>query len=91
MKKTISALCLALFSWGAFAQNNSEAENTNKWIDTYSTLNQAKDWNGMLAKMSECRAEVPNWEFADYYEGIANYNLKNYQKAVEALSAFQSF
>ena len=88
MKKTISALCIALFSWGAFAQNNSEAENTNKWIDTYSTLNQAKDWNGMLAKMSECRAEVPNWEFADYYEGIANYNLKNYQKAVEALSAF---
>lgn len=78
---------LVLFAIGAFAQGN-EAENTNKWIDTYSSLNAAKDWNGMLAKIPECRAEVPNWEFADYYEGIANFNLKNYQKAVEALSAF---
>ena len=45
MKKTISLLFFALFACGVFAQDNNEAVNTNKWIDTYSGLNAAKDWN----------------------------------------------
>jgi tetratricopeptide (TPR) repeat protein len=88
MKKTVLVLFFALFACNVFAQDNNEAMNTNKWIDTYSALNAAKDWNGMISKMAECRAEVPNWDFADYYEGVANFNLGNYPKAIEALTAF---
>ncbi len=88
MKKTLLTLAMSLFALGIVAQDNNEAANINKWIDTYQGLNAAKDWSGMLSKMSECRAEVPSWEFADYYEGIANFNLKNYQPAIDALTAF---
>lgn len=86
MKKTITTFIMLLCTCFAFAQD--EAVNTNKWIETYNQLNTAKDWNGMLAQIETCKAEAPNWEFAFYYEGLANFNLNNYQKAVDAFNKF---
>ena len=80
MKKTITTFFMLLCTFFAFAQD--EAVNTNKWIETYEGLNASKDWNSMLSQAATCKAEVPNWEFVHYYEGLANFNLKYYQDAI---------
>ena len=79
----LSIVCL-----GANAQTPEEAEKTNKWIDTYQQLNEAKDWSGMVAKAGLCKQEIPEWEYVYYYSGIANYNLKQYDNAIMNFSIF---
>ena len=86
MKKTITTFFMLLCTFFAFAQD--EAVNTNKWIETYEGLNASKDWNSMLSQAATCKAEVPNWEFVHYYEGLANFNLKNYQNAINSFNQF---
>ena len=88
MKRTITTFFMLICSVFAFAQQADDAAATNKWIETYENLNTAKDWNSMLSQAESCKAEVPNWEFVYYYEGLANFNLKNYQAAVSAFDKF---
>lgn len=88
MKKTLLTLVLMVFSVALFAQ--SEEENTNKWIETYQQLQTNKDWNGMITNFNTCIGEVPSWNWAYYYKGLAEYNTDNYQDAVTDLSTFIS-
>ncbi len=88
MKRTITTFLMLICSVFAFAQQADDAVATNKWIETYENLNTAKDWNGMLSQAEACKAEIPNWEFVYYYEGLANFNLKNYNQAIPAFDKF---
>jgi hypothetical protein len=81
MKRTLTTFIMLICSVFVFAQQADDAAATNKWIETYEGLNASKDWNGMLSQAEACKAEIPNWEFVYYYEGLANFNLKNYQPA----------
>ena len=88
MKRTITTFIMLICSVFAFAQQADDAAATNKWIEAYENFNTAKDWNSMLSQAEACKAEIPNWEFVYYYEGLANFNLKNYQQAVSAFDKF---
>ena len=59
MKKTILSLVLIFSSIVLFAQ--SEQENTNKWIDSYTNWNNSKDWSSMISNFDACIKEIPNW------------------------------
>ncbi len=86
MKKIFLTLALILSSTIMFAQ--SEEEILNKWIDTYSNLNANKNWQEMISSFNQCISEVPNWNFAHYYKGVAEYQVNNYQGAVADLTTF---
>lgn len=86
MKRIVLTLAFMLSGVMLFAQ--SEEENLNKWIDTYSNLNADKNWQEMIGKFNQCISEVPNWSFAYYYKGIAEYQTNNYQGAVADLTNF---
>lgn len=88
MKKLILALMLSFVCLGVNAQTPEEAATTNKWIETFKKLDGEKDWNTIIAKSEECKAEVPAWEYVYLYCGIANYNLKQYDNAITNLSTF---
>lgn len=88
MKKIILTLALILSSAVMFAQ--SEEETLNKWIDTYSNLNANKNWQEMISSFDQCRSELPNWNFAYYYKGVAEFQVDNYQGAVSDLTSFIS-
>lgn len=89
MKKLILALMLSIICIGANAQTtDDDVAKTNKWIETFKTLDDAKDWNGIILKSEECKQEIPNWEYVYFYCGIANYNLKQYENAISNLSIF---
>lgn len=86
MKKVILTLAFMFAGLTSFAQ--SEEENLNKWIDTYSNLNANKNWQEMISSFNQCMSEVPNWNFAYYYKGIAEYQTNNYAGAVSDLTQF---
>lgn len=86
MKKTL--LMLAFLFSGMALMAQSEEENLNKWIDTYSNLNSAKNWQEMISNFDQCVKEVPNWNFAHYYKGVAEYNTNNYLVATAELTLF---
>ncbi|MCF0210326.1 MAG: tetratricopeptide repeat protein [Bacteroidales bacterium] len=86
MKKTILTLALVFSGVTLFAQ--SAEETLNKWISTYSQLNTEKNWDGMIQNFDQCRTESPDWAFAFYYKGLAEYNKNNYQASVAAFTEF---
>lgn len=88
MKKTILSLVLIFSSIALFAQ--SEEEILNKWINTYNELSTSKNWDGMISNFDQCHQEVPNWDFAYYYKGFAEFNKQNYENAIKDLSTFAS-
>lgn len=77
-----------LLSTVIFAQ--SEEETLNKWIDTYSNLNANKNWQEMITSFNQCISELPDWKFAYYYKGVAEFQTDNYQGAVADLTNFIS-
>ncbi|MBO6118714.1 MAG: tetratricopeptide repeat protein [Bacteroidales bacterium] len=85
MKKTFLTLALICSSTALFAQNE---ETLNKWITTYNELNSTKNWDGMISNFTACHNEVPQWDFAFYYKGVAEYNKQDYANAVKDLAAF---
>ncbi|MBQ7984399.1 MAG: tetratricopeptide repeat protein, partial [Bacteroidales bacterium] len=88
MKKTVLTLALIISSMTLFAQ--SEEENTIKWINTYSEYNNAQNWDAMIQNFDQCIKEIPSWDFAYYYKGMAEYHKKDYANAVKDLNTFTS-
>lgn len=86
MKKTFLTLSLILSSLVMFAQ--SEGEILNKWINTYNELSTSKNYDAMISNFEACRSELPNWDYAFYYKGLAEYNKQNYASAVKDLTTF---
>lgn len=44
----------------------------------------------MISNFDQCHQEVPNWDFAYYYKGFAEFNKQNYENAIKDLSTFAS-
>jgi len=86
MKKTILTLSLVFSSLVLFAQ--SEEEILNKWITTYNELSTAKNYDAMISNFEACRSEVPTWDMAYYYKGMAEFNKQNYSQALKDLATF---
>lgn len=86
MKKTILTLSLIFSSLVLFAQ--SEEETLNKWITTYNDLSTQKNYDAMISNFEACHAEVPTWDMAYYYKGMAEFNKQNYSQALQDLSTF---
>lgn len=88
MKKIALILALVIAPFILKAQDNSEAEKINKWIQSYNELVANKDWSSILSQQGKTKAELPEWDLVYYYVGFADYNLKNYQDAVMNFSIF---
>lgn len=88
MKKTLISLALIFCSVSLMAQ--SEQENLAKWINTYQELQNTKNWDAMIANFTTCNQEVPSWDFAYYYKGMAEFNKEDYQNAAADLNLFVS-
>ncbi|MDR1725925.1 MAG: tetratricopeptide repeat protein [Bacteroidales bacterium] len=88
MKKIVFTIALTIISLSGFAQTADEAAAINKWIDVYAQLNEAKEWQKMIDTSNLCEKEAPNWEYLDYYLGVAYFNLNNYFKAINEMTDF---
>lgn len=88
MKKTVLTLALIFSSMAVFAQ--SEEEILNKWITTYNELSSSGNYDAMISNFEACHSEVPSWDYAYYYKGMAEFNKQDYAAAVKDLSSFTS-
>jgi tetratricopeptide (TPR) repeat protein len=88
MKKTVIFLALAFLSLGSYAQTDSDPEKINKWIEIYEKLNSTSEWEHMITRSKDCKKEVADWQWLDYYLGLANYNLNDYFSAINSMSDF---
>ena len=86
MKKRILMLSLIFSSLVLVAQTQEEI--LNKWINTYNELSSAKNYDAMISNFDACRNELPAWDYAYYYKGMAEFNKENYAQALKDLTTF---